>query len=115
MLTICSLLSCLLSRQLTNERCPAANPLPVKTVGTFIGPRQELRRYQGGRRRRRSCSSGKKKRKNPVATASVRVIPVIPVLLWQQARALVEKIKNKEKEKEKDYVFNLKILRKTLT
>lgn len=44
----------------------------------------------------------KRKEKNPAATASVRVIPVIPVLLWQQARALVKKkrkIKRRRKRK----------------
>lgn len=49
-------------------------------------------------------------KKEPAATASVRVIPVIPMLLWQQARALVKK---KEKEKERLCIY-LKILQKTL-
>lgn len=64
------------------------NPLPVQTVGMFGGPRQELQRYQG---REEEEEQDGKKEKNPAATASVRVIPVVPVLLWQQARALVKK------------------------
>lgn len=102
MLPIFGLLSCLQSRQLTNECSPAANPLPVQTVGTFTGPRQtQPRRKQ----EEEELQQWKKGKKNPAATASVRVIPVIPVLLWQQARALVKKIENKEKEKEKDMYF----------
>lgn len=63
MSTICSSLSCRQWKQLTNDCCPAAKPLTVQTVGTFTGPSQKLRRYQGGRTRRRSCSREKKREK----------------------------------------------------
>lgn len=46
-------------------------------------------------------------KKELAATASVRVIPVIPMLLWQQARALVKK------KKERLCIY-LKILQKTV-
>lgn len=37
------------AEQTTDKRAlpPRRNPLPVQTVGTFAGPRQELQRYQG--------------------------------------------------------------------
>lgn len=80
------------AEQTTDKRAlpPRRNPLPVQTVGTFAGPRQELQRYQGREEEEEEEQDGKKE-KNPAATASVRVIPVVPVLLWQQARALVKK------------------------
>lgn len=43
-------------------------------------------------------------KKEPAATASVRVIPVIPVLLWQQARALVKKKKKRKRKGEIMYI-----------